>query len=143
MAKIKVMDNEITVQTRNEEDYICITDIARYKEADRIDHVIQNWLRNRNTVEFLGIWEQLNNPDFKPLEFEGFRKQAGLNSFTLTPKQWIERTGAIGIVSKSGRYGGTEPPHEWWARRRDSIMAARRSESWQDGSTRESSNFQQ
>jgi hypothetical protein len=107
MAKIKVLDSEITVQRRNETDFICITDIARYKEADRIDHVIQNWLRNRNTVEFLGIWEQLNNPDFKPLEFEGFRKQAGLNSFTLTPKQWIEKTNAIGIESKSGRYGGT------------------------------------
>jgi hypothetical protein len=77
------------------------------KKAERIDHVIQNWMRNRNTIEFLGIWEQLNNPDFKPLEFEGFRKQAGLNSFTLTPKFWIGRTGAIGIVSKSGRYGGT------------------------------------
>ncbi len=64
-------------------------------------------MRNRNTVEFLGIWERLNNPDFKPLEFEGFRIQAGLNSFVLTPKQWIEKTGAIGIVSKAGRYGGT------------------------------------
>src|SRR5437879_2805696 len=107
MAKINVLNREITVQTRNDADYICITDIARYKEADRIDHVIQNWLRNRNTIEFLGIWEQLNNPNFKPLEFEGFRKRAGLNSFTLTPKLWIERTGAIGIVSKSGRYGST------------------------------------
>ena len=63
--------------------------------------------RNRNTVEFLGIWEQLNNPDFKPVEFDGFRMQAGLNSFTLSPKQWTEKTGAIGIISKSGRYGGT------------------------------------
>ena len=68
---------------------------------------IRNWLRNRNTIEFLGIWERLNNPDFKPVEFDGFRKQAGLNSFTLTPKQWIENTGAIGIISKAGRYGGT------------------------------------
>jgi hypothetical protein len=107
MAKISVLNNEVSVQTRNNADFICITDIARYKEAERIDHVIQNWMRNRNTIEFLGIWEQLNNPDFKPLEFEGFRKQAGLNSFVLTPKLWIESTGAIGIVSKSGRYGGT------------------------------------
>lgn len=69
--------------------------------------LIRNWLRNRNTVEFLGIWEHLNNPGFKPVEFDGFRKLAGLNSFTLTPKQWIEKTGAIGIISKAGRYGGT------------------------------------
>ena len=74
---------------------------------DRTDDLIRNWLRNRNTIEFLGIWEQLNNPCFKPVEFDGFRKQAGLNSFTLTPSQWIEKTGAIGIISKQGRYGGT------------------------------------
>ncbi len=65
--------------------YICITDIARYKNSDRTDDLIRNWLRNRNTIEFLGIWEQLNNPNFKPVEFDGFRKLAGLNSFTLTP----------------------------------------------------------
>ena len=74
---------------------------------ERTDYIIQNWLRNRNTIEFLGIWEQLNNPDFKPIEFDGFRKQAGLNSFVLTAKRWIEQTGAIGLVSKAGRYGGT------------------------------------
>lgn len=107
MAKIKVLSKEITVQTRNEVDYISLTDIARYKDAERTDDLIRNWLRNRNTIEFLGIWEHLNNPDFKPVEFDGFRKLAGLNSFTLTPKQWIEKTNAIGIVSKSGRYGGT------------------------------------
>ncbi|MCF7850004.1 MAG: KilA-N domain-containing protein [Kiritimatiellales bacterium] len=91
----------------HEDDYICITDIARYQEPERTDHVIQNWMRNRNTIEFLGIWEKLNNPGFKPLEFEGFKKQAGLNSFVLTPTQWITATGAIGIISKRGRYGGT------------------------------------
>lgn len=107
MAKIHVLSREIAVQTRNDQDYICITDIAKYKSADTTDDLIRSWIRNRNTVEFLGIWEQLNNPDFKPVEFDGFRKQAGLNSFTLTPKQWIERTNAIGIVSKAGRYGGT------------------------------------
>lgn len=107
MAKINVLDKEITVQTRNDEDYICLTDIAKYKNAAASDDLIRNWLRNRNTVEFLGIWEHLNNPKFKPVEFDGFRKQAGLNSFTLTPKQWIEKTNAIGIVSKAGRYGGT------------------------------------
>lgn len=83
------------------------TDIAKYKEPTRADHIIQNWMRNRNTVEFLGLWESLNNADFKPLEFEGFRSRAGLNSFVLTPRQWIENTAAVGIVSKSGRYGGT------------------------------------
>ncbi len=77
MKKIEVLEREISLQTRNKEDYICITDIARYKEPGRTDHVIQNWMRNRNTVDFLGIWEQLNNSDFKPLEFEGFRTQAG------------------------------------------------------------------
>jgi hypothetical protein len=71
------------------------------------DSLIQNWMRNRNTVELIGLWETIYNPNFKPLEFEGFRKQAGLNSFVLTPKKWIESTNAIGIVSKSGRYGGT------------------------------------
>jgi hypothetical protein len=72
-----------------------------------MDSIIQNWLRNRNTIELLGFWESIYNPNFKPLEFEGFRKQAGLNSFVMTPKKWIESTNAIGITSKSGRYGGT------------------------------------
>jgi hypothetical protein len=107
MAKIKVLSQEITVASIKEEDYISLTDIARYKNQERTDDLIRNWLRNRNTLEFLGIWEHLNNPGFKPVEFDGFRIQAGLNSFTLTPKQWIEKTGAIGIVSKAGRYGGT------------------------------------
>jgi len=106
-TKIKVLSHEVTVKRVNQDDYICITDIARYREPGRTDHVIQNWMRNRNTIEFLGIWEQLNNPGFKPVEFEGFKNRAGLNSFVLTPKQWIEKTGAIGIVSKKGRYGGT------------------------------------
>jgi len=92
---------------KNDEDYICLTDMAKYKDPERTDYIIQNWLRNRTTIEFLGIWEQLNNSGFKPIEFDGFRKQAGLNSFVLTSKQWIEKTGAIGLVSKSGRYGGT------------------------------------
>src|SRR3989338_5134077 len=107
MEKIKVLDRDVAFYTYNESDYICLTDIARYKNSDRTDDLIRNWLRNRNTIEFLGIWEQLNNPGFKPVEFDGFRKQAGLNSFTLTPSQWIEKTHAIGIISKAGRYGGT------------------------------------
>jgi len=101
------LSKEITVFTWNEGDYICITDIARYKNTERTDDLIRNWIRNRNTIEFLGIWDNLNNPDFKPVEFDGFRKQAGLNSFTMTPSQWINKTNAIGIVSKAGRYGGT------------------------------------
>jgi len=104
---IKVIETEVTVRMMDTDTFICITDIAKHKEPGRSDHVIQNWMRNRNTIEFLGIWERLNNPDFKPLEFEGFRKNAGLNSFVLTPRQWIEKTGAIGLTSKSGRYGGT------------------------------------
>jgi hypothetical protein len=107
MAKIKVLSKEITVLSWNKEDYISLTDIARYKDADQTDDLIRNWLRNRNTIEFLGIWEQLNNPGFKSVEFDGFRKLAGLNSFSLTPKQWIEQTAAIGIISKAGRSGGT------------------------------------
>jgi len=104
---IEVKGAAITVLSQKDEDYICITDIARYKNAERTDDPVRNWLRNRNTIEFLGIWEQLNNTDFKPVEFDGIKMQAGLNSFTLTPKQWIEKTGAIGIISKVGRYGGT------------------------------------
>ena len=107
MAKIQVLNSEVNVVAVKDEDYICITDIARYKNAAHTDDLIRNWLRNRNTIEFLGLWEQLNNPDFNSVEFDGFRKQAGLNSFTLTPKQWLEKTAAIGIVSKAGRYGGT------------------------------------
>jgi hypothetical protein len=77
------------------------------KDPERGDYIIQNWMRNRNSIEFLGIWEQLNNPDFNSIEFDGIRKQAGLNSFSLTPKRWIAETGAIGIVARTGRYGGT------------------------------------
>jgi len=104
---MKVKGTAVTVLTQKEHDYISLTDIARHKNSERIDDLIRNWLRNRNTIEFLGVWERLNNPVFKPVEFDGFRIQAGLNSFTLTPKQWIEKTGAVGIISRPGRYGGT------------------------------------
>ncbi len=107
MAKIDVKGTSITVVSSGIEDYISLTDIARYKNSDHTDDLIRNWIRNRNTLEFLGIWEQLNNPLFNPVEFDGIKRQAGLNSFTLTPKQWIEYTRAIGIISKAGRYGGT------------------------------------
>ena len=106
-STIAVKGTPVTVIIQGEADYISLTDIARYRDAERTDYIIQNWLRNRNTIEFLGIWESLNNPGFKPIEFDGFRKQAGLNSFVLTAKQWIEKTGAIGLTSKQGRYGGT------------------------------------
>ncbi|MFQ7265794.1 MAG: KilA-N domain-containing protein [Paraprevotella clara] len=106
--KIKVNGTEISVLFQaNENDYICLTDMARYKDLKRTDYIIQNWMRSRSTIEYIGVWEQINNPDFNSIEFDGFRKESGLNNFTLTPKQWIEKTNAIGIVSKAGRYGGT------------------------------------
>ena len=92
---------DIGIYTQDfENEFISLTDIARYKSDDPAA-VIQNWMRNRDVIEFLGLWERLHNPDFKPLEFEGFRKQAGANAFTMSPKKWIEATGAIGIVSKA------------------------------------------
>lgn len=97
---------DIRISSINEDDYISLTDIAKYR-SDNPTAVIQNWLRNRNTLEFLGLWEQMNNTNFKPLEFEVFRNEAGLNSFVLSPKKWIKATNAIGMISKSGRYGGT------------------------------------
>jgi hypothetical protein len=106
-STIEVQGAAITVLSEQEKDFICLTDIARVKNADRSDDLVRNWLRNRNTVEFLGIWEKLNNPGFNSVEFDGIKMVAGLNSFALTPKQWIERTCAIGIVSHAGRYGGT------------------------------------
>ena len=106
MAKINVKDTDVVIVTINNADYISLTDIAKYK-TDDTSAVIGNWMRNRNTIEFLGIWETLYNPNFKPLEFERFRKEAGLNAFTLSPLKWITNTGAIGFIVKSGRYGGT------------------------------------
>ena len=107
LNKLMVLNKEISFYTQKEDDYISLTDIAGYKDNDRKDFVIQNWLRNRNTLEFIGLWEYLSNPNFKPLEFEGFRNQAGINSFVLSPQKWIQNTNAIGISSKSGRGGGT------------------------------------
>jgi hypothetical protein len=106
MAKnrtINVKGTEITVISQNENDYISLTDMIKSFGDDTI---IYNWLRNRNTIELLGIWEQIYNPNFKPIEFDRFKTLAGLNSFTLSPKKWIETTNAIGIISKAGRYGG-------------------------------------
>src|SRR3972149_3095857 len=105
-STIEVKGMAIGIVSEKETDYICLTDIARYRDAERTDYLIQNWLRNRNTIEFLGIWERLNNPDFNPIEFDGIRKQAGLNSFVLTAKRWIDATRAIGLISKTGRHVG-------------------------------------
>ena len=88
-------------------DYISLTDIAKYKNTDDPRFVIQNWMRNRNTLEFIGLWEVLNNPNFNRVQFDTFRNEAGLNRFTMTPQKWIDSANAIGIISKSGRYGGT------------------------------------
>ena len=87
-------------------DYISLADIAKYK-SDEPNDVIRNWLRSKDTIEFLGLWEIIHNSNFKPVEFDGFKKEAGSNAFTLSPQRWIEKTNAIGIISKSGRYGGT------------------------------------
>lgn len=106
MAKINVKQTDVTILKINEDDYISLTDIAKFKSDDPTA-VIANWMRNRNTIEYLGIWETLYNSDFKPLEFEGFRTEAGLNAFTMSPQKWIEATHAKGMISKSGRYGGT------------------------------------
>ena len=106
--KILVNDVEITIsEQKDRDDYICLTDMAHFRDKERTNYIIQNWMRLRSTIEFLGLWEHINNPNFKGVEFDAFRNSSGLNSFTLTPKQWIEKTNAIGIISKPGRYGGT------------------------------------
>ena len=103
MAKIiNVKDTEISFGA--DSDYICITDIARYKDEENPRFIIQNWMRTRNAIEFCGLWEQMNNPDFKSIEFDAFKNEAGLNSFTLTPQRWIGATNAIGRLPKTGRY---------------------------------------
>ena len=101
---IHVKGAEVTITTRLDQDYISLTDMLR-RFGD--ESILYNWLRNRNTIEFLGIWEQLYNPAFKPIEFDRFKSQAGLNSFALSPKKWIEATNAIGLFAKAGRGGGT------------------------------------
>jgi hypothetical protein len=87
-------------------DFISLTDIAKYK-SDEPNDVIKNWMRSKDTIDFLGLWELLNNPNFKPVEFDGFKKEAGYNAFTMSPKKWIENTNAIGLISRAGRNGGT------------------------------------
>ena len=104
---ITVKDVNIRTIQKDGKDYISLTDIAKQKNVTDPNGVIGNWMRNRNTIEYLGLWEALHNPNFNPLEFEGFRRQAGLNAFTLSATQWIESTNAIGMTAQAGRYGGT------------------------------------
>ena len=101
-TEIRVMGDIV-----NEDAYISLTDIAKYKNPDNVFIVVANWIRNHSTISFLGLWEQIHNPNFKPIEFDRFKAESGDNAFTLTPQQWIKATDAIGIISKSGRYGGT------------------------------------
>ncbi len=107
--RLIVKDTEIKTLKINDQDYICLTDMVK---TDGDEQLIYSWLRNRNTVEFLGIWETLNNPDFNEATFDDYRSQAGLHSFNLTPKKWTDTTGAIGIISKAGRYGGGTFAHK-------------------------------
>lgn len=104
---IHVQGREIALISDKVNDYISLTDMARYRDLERTNYIIQNWMRTRSAIEFCGLWEQLNNPDFKSIEFDAFKNESGSNSFALTPQKWIESTNAKGIISKSGRYGGT------------------------------------
>ena len=107
-AKINANGTEITVLSDgSQDDYISISDIARYKNDEFPSYLIQNWMRNKSTVEFLGLWEQINNPNFNYLEFEVIKNEAGSNSFVLTPKKWVEKVNAMGIITKQGRYAAT------------------------------------
>lgn len=107
MKKIEVIGKEIAIIQNRKEDYISITDIAKYRNPDSPADIVKNWLRSKNTIELLGLWEKLHNPTFKLVEFEQFRNEAGANHFVLSPKKWITTTNAVGLQSKSGRYGGT------------------------------------
>jgi len=104
---IDVIGRNVALTKINQEDFISITDIAKYKNPHAPADIVKNWLRSKNTIELLGLWEKLHNPDFKLVEFDHFKNEAGFNHFVLSPKKWIETTHAIGLRSKSGRYGGT------------------------------------
>ena len=106
-TKINIKGTEVSLFSKNEDDYISITDIAKYKNKDATGLVISHWLSAKYTVEFMGFWEQMHNPDFNVTEFSNIRNEAGSNGYVLSSKQWIEKTNAIGIISKPGRYGGT------------------------------------
>ena len=105
MAKIQVQNTEVTIITYDDKDYISLTDMVR--NVDNGSALIEKWLRNKNTIEFLGIWEEMYNPHFNSPEFEGIKNEAGLNRFILSVKQWVEKTNSKGLIAKAGRYGGT------------------------------------
>ena len=107
MSKLSIQGKDVTLVTVNKKDYISITDIAKYRSSETPADIVKNWLRSRSTIELLGLWEKLYNPDFKLVEFDQFKNEAGANYFVLSPKKWIEKTNAIGLISKSGWYGGT------------------------------------
>ena len=104
---LHVQGKEIALISDSTNDYISLTDMARYRDSERTNYISQNWMRTRSAIEFCGLWEQLNNPDFKGIEFDAFKNESGSNGFALTPQRWIDSTNAKGIISKSGRYGGT------------------------------------
>jgi hypothetical protein len=106
-TEITVLTETVRVQRVAKEDFISLTDIAKFRSPEAPVDIIKNWLRSRSTIELLGLWEKLNNPNFKLVEFDQFRFQSGENAFVLSPKKWLESTNAIGLISKSGRYGGT------------------------------------
>ncbi len=112
MAKIEVQGKEIAILTRSTADYISLTDIAKYRNNNAPADVVKNWMRSRSTLDFLGLWEKLNNPDFKLVEFDQFKNEAGANYFVMSPLKWIEITHAIGLISKSGKYGGGTYAHK-------------------------------
>jgi len=105
--KIEFIGTEVSITHTNKEEYVSLTDIAKHKNPEAPADIVKNWLRSKNTIELLGLWEKLNNADFKLVEFDQFKNEAGFNHFVLSPKKWIETTHAIGLQSKSGRYGGT------------------------------------
>ena len=109
---LTVKDINIRIFSVKKEDFISLTDIARYKNSDDPRFVVQNWMKTRSVVEFLGLWEIINNPDFNRVEFDTFKNESGSNAFVLTPQKWIKATGAVGLISKAGRYGGGTFAHK-------------------------------
>jgi len=115
MAKrksINIKGTEIILFEQNDNEYISLTDMARYRDPERSDYLIQNWMRLNSTIEYIGLWETFSNPDFNSIEFDGIKTQTGQNSFSMTPKRWVEQLGGIGIFSKTGRYGGGVFAHQ-------------------------------
>lgn len=111
MKKLIVKEKEISITGLDDNDFVCLTDIARFLNSDDPRYPIQNWMRLKDTIDFLGVWEMLNNPNFNRIEFDTFKTQYGRNSFVMTPTKWIKQTNVIGIKSKSGKYGGGTYAH--------------------------------